>query len=43
MRNKRKIVINLVDAGKVNNERLIEYFANRIKERGLDNEYKADC
>lgn len=37
MRNKRKIVINLVDAGKVNNERLIEYFANRIKESGLDN------
>lgn len=35
MRNKRKIVINLVDAGKVNNERLIEYFANRIKERGV--------
>lgn len=38
MRNKRKIVINLVDVGKVNNERLIEYFANRIKERGLNNE-----
>lgn len=38
MRNKRKIVVNLVDTGKVNNERLIEYFANRIKERGLDNE-----
>lgn len=37
MRNKRKIVINLVDAGKVNNERLVEYFANRIKERGLNN------
>lgn len=35
MKNKRKIVINLVDAGKVNNERLIEYFANRIKERGV--------
>ena len=39
MRNKRKIVVNLVDTGKVNNERLIEYFANRIKERGLNNEY----
>ena len=35
MRNKRKIVVDLVDAGKVNNERLIEYFANRIKERGV--------
>lgn len=37
MRNKRKIVVELVDIGKVNNERLIEYFANRIKERGHNN------
>lgn len=35
MRSKRKIVVNLLDTGKVNNERLIEYFANKIKEMGL--------
>lgn len=35
MRNKRKIILNLIDNGKVNNERLAEYFANKIKERGI--------
>lgn len=34
MRNKRKIVLNLVDNGKVNNQRLVEYFADKFKERG---------
>ena len=38
MRNKRKIVVELVDTGKVNNERLIEYLTNKVKERGLNNE-----
>lgn len=38
MRNKRKIVVELVDTGKVNNERLIEYLANRVKERRCNNE-----
>lgn len=35
MRNKRKVVVNLIDNGKINNERLVEYFANKIKERGV--------
>ena len=38
MRNKRKIVVELVDTGKVNNERLIEYLANKFKERRYKNE-----
>lgn len=33
----RKIVVQLVEKGSVNNHRLAEYFANKIKERGLNN------
>ena len=35
MRNKKKVVVNLFKCDKVNNARLIEYFANKVKERGL--------
>lgn len=36
MRNSRKVVVNLVQSEQVSNARLIEYFANRIKERGVE-------
>ena len=43
MRNKRKITISFVESGKVNNARLAEYFAERFKERGCqDNVLSAD-
>lgn len=35
MRNSRKIVVNLVQSEQVHNARLVEYFANKVKERGL--------
>lgn len=35
MRNKRKIVLEQIESGKVNNTRLAEYFANKFKERGI--------
>lgn len=37
MRNKRKIVVNMVENGNINNARLIEYLANKFKERGIEN------
>ena len=37
MRNKRKIVLNMIESGNVNNTRLAEYFANKFKERGIKN------
>lgn len=33
---KRKVVVELVDSGKVNNHRLIEYFARKINERSVE-------
>lgn len=39
MRNKRKVVINLIESGNVHNQRLAEYFARKISERGLNREY----
>ncbi len=38
MRNKRKVVIEFVKKGEVNNARLVEYFASKFNERGLKNE-----
>ncbi len=38
MRNKRKVVVKLIESGKVNNARLVEYLANKYKERGSLNE-----
>lgn len=38
MRNKRKIILDVIEDGKVNNRRLAEYFANKFKERGIENE-----
>ena len=37
MRGKRKIILNKIESGKVNNKRLAEYFANKFKERGIEN------
>ncbi len=39
MRNKRKIILNKIESGKVNNARLAEYFANKYKERGIENAF----
>lgn len=36
MRSKRKVVVNLIQSEQVHNARLIEYFANRVKERGVE-------
>ena len=38
MRNKRKVIVKLTESEKVNNARLVEYFANKCKERGCLNE-----
>lgn len=37
MRNKRKITVNLIENGNINNARLVEYLANKFKERGTHN------
>lgn len=37
MRNRRRVIINLVETNNVNNARLIEYLANKFKERGIEN------
>lgn len=36
MRSQRKVVVNLIQSEQVHNARLIEYFTNRIKERGVE-------
>lgn len=36
MRSQRKVVVNLIQSEQVHNARLIEYFVNRIKERGVE-------
>lgn len=36
MRSQRKVVVNLIQSEQVHNARLVEYFANRIKERGVE-------
>lgn len=38
MRNKRKVVVQLVEGDKLHNQRLIEYFANKYNERKMKNE-----
>ena len=35
MREKRKMVLDVIEDGRVNNARLAEYFANKFKERGI--------
>ena len=35
--NTRKVVVNLIETEKIHNHRLAEYFANKYKERGLQN------
>jgi hypothetical protein len=36
VRTKRKVIVNMIENGKVNNTRLAEYFANKFKERGIE-------
>ncbi len=39
MRNERKVIVRLVESGEVHNGRLLaEYFAQKIKGRGVTNE-----
>lgn len=38
MRGKRKVVLRKIEGGNVNNARLVEYLANKYKERGIENE-----
>lgn len=38
MRNRRKITVKLVEQGYINNHRLVEYLANKYKERNMNNE-----
>jgi hypothetical protein len=39
MRNDRKVIVELVESGKVHNHRLLaEYFAKKFNERGIKNE-----
>lgn len=35
MRNKRKVIVKLIETDRVNNTRLIEYLAEKAKERGI--------
>lgn len=35
MRNERKVVVKLVHSEKIHNQRLVEYLANKYKERGI--------
>lgn len=37
MRNERKITVKLIESERIHNHRLVEYFARRINERGLNN------
>ena len=36
--NKRKVVVELIDGGKVNNARLVEFFAKKFNEMNMNNE-----
>lgn len=38
MRNERKIVVKLIESERINNARLVEYFANKFNERDWKNE-----
>ena len=38
MRSRRKITVKFVESEKIHNQRLIEYFANKFKERKIENE-----
>lgn len=36
--NRRKVTLRLIEKDYVNNQRLVEYLAQKYKERGIDNE-----
>lgn len=35
--NRRKVTVRLIEKEYINNQRLVEYFANKYKERGMNN------
>lgn len=35
--NKRKVTVKLIESECINNQRLVEYLANKYKERGFEN------
>ena len=37
MRSRRKITVKLVESERIHNQRLIEYFVNKFKERKIEN------
>ena len=36
--NRRKVTVRLIEKDYVNNQRLVEYLAQKYKERGIDDE-----
>lgn len=36
-RNERKIAVRLIESNAIHNARLVEYLANKYKERGIEN------
>ena len=38
MRKERKVVVQLVKSERIHNTRLVEYFANKYRERKIENE-----
>lgn len=38
MRNRRKITVKLIEQEQINNHRLVEYLAEKYKERKMNNE-----
>ncbi len=38
MRNRRKVVVRLIETEKIHNQRLAEFLANKFNERGVKND-----
>ena len=38
--NRRKVTVKLIEKEYINNQRLVEYLAQKYKERGIENEIK---
>ena len=38
MRSKRKIVVRMIESDGIHNHRLVEYFARKINERGIEHD-----
>ncbi len=37
--NRRRATVRLIEKEYISNQRLVEYFANKYKERGMNNEH----